>query len=165
MAKCSVRMKNTEAALRWIVGILQGRDIPFEVGGGFAASLYGATRELADIDLVTPEGRFSELLSDVKEHIKFGPAQYRDENWDLLLMTLCYEGQDIDIGGAYTARMFDRNTKEWISLKTDFSRTTPIEVYGLRIPVMKREDLVAYKKMLGREVDQVDLEQMAQAES
>jgi hypothetical protein len=152
-------MKNTEAAFRWIVGILNDHKIPFEISGGFAARMYGATRDLADIDLDIPEENFQDILPEVKKHIVFGPARYRDDNWDLFLMTLRYLGQDIDIAGA-KARMLDQNTRKWVALNADFSRTTPLEIYGLRVPVANKEDLIAYKRMLGREVDNIDIEQM-----
>ena len=58
------------------------------ISGGFAARLYGATRDLADIDIDIPEDRFAELIPQVKEYIKLGPARYKDDNWDLFLMTL-----------------------------------------------------------------------------
>lgn len=153
-------MKNTEEAFKWIVEILNKHKIPFQIVGGFSARLYGATRELADIDLDIPEDRFLELIPDVKDYIIFGPNRYLDENWDLLLMTLSYQGQYIDLGGAYKVKIFNKNKKEWISLKADFDKTNSMEVYRMEVPVIKKEDLIKYKTILAREVDKIDIEQM-----
>jgi hypothetical protein len=153
-------VRNTEAAFRWIVGILQNHNIPFQIGGGFAAQLYGATRELADIDFDIPESRFAELLPEVKQYIKFGPEQYRDDNWDLLLLTLSYEGQDIDICGAYEAKVFDQAQGQWMDIKDDFSTANKLTVYEIDVPIMNKGELIEYKTMLGREVDKIDVAQM-----
>jgi hypothetical protein len=152
--------KDTEAAFRWIIGILNEHKIPFLVSGGFAARLYGGARELADIDIDIPEDRFSEMLPDVSGHIKFGPAQYKDDNWDLFLMTLSYEGQDIDLSGALEAKIFDRSKGNWISVKDDFSHPTAMDAYDIPVPVISKEALIKYKKMLGREIDMIDVEQL-----
>jgi hypothetical protein len=153
-------MKNSETAFLWVVDILRKHDIPFQIGGGFAARLYGATRELADIDIDIPEDRFAEVISDVRDYIKFGPTQYKDEHWDLFLLTLSYEGQDIDLAGAYECKIFDEDKKEWVTISDDFTTARMMEAYGIRVPVMNREALIAYKKMLGRDVDKIDVEQI-----
>ena len=157
-------MKNTEAAFRWITKILQEHKIPFQIGGGFAAKMYGATRELADIDIDIPEDRFSELLPEVKKYIKFGPEQYRDDNWDLLLLMLSYEGQDIDISGAYEARVFDQNQHQWINSKDDFSTAARMTVYGVEVLIMNKDTLIEHKSRLGRDVDKIDIAQMTSNE-
>jgi hypothetical protein len=119
-------MKNTEAALKWIVGVLRAYKIPFQITGGLAARIYGAKRELADIDLTIPEDRMVELAGLVRENITFGPAQYKDEQWDVLLMTLNYEGQEIDID-TETVRMFDSQAGEWVASTTDVSKARSVE--------------------------------------
>ena len=85
--------KETEAAFKWIVGLLHTHAIPFRIAGGFAAHWYGSTRPIADIDIGIPDDRFDEIYEDVKEYVTFGPGQYVDEEWDLKLMTLVYKEQ------------------------------------------------------------------------
>ena len=33
-----------------------------------------------------------------------------------------------------------------------------MDVYGLQVPVIAKEDLIAYKKLILRDVDQIDIE-------
>jgi hypothetical protein len=149
--------KDTEEAFKWIVGLLHKHAIPFQIAGGFAARLYGSERELADIDIGIPDSRFDELYPDVKEYSTFGPAQYVDEEWILQLLTLKYKGQEIDIAGKDNSKIFDKETKTWVSASRDLSISEIREVYGLTVPIIPREGLIAYKKKLMREVDKADL--------
>lgn len=149
--------KNTEAAFKWIVALLNKHNIHFQISGGLAARLYGSKRELADIDIVMEEGKFGDLYPDVKEFVTFGPAHYRGDSWDLKLLTLVYEGQEIDIGGAESMQIFDSIQNVWVELPKDITNSKDIEVYGLTVPVISKENLIAYKKKLMREVDIADL--------
>ena len=149
-------MKDTKAALKWIVSILKSKNITFQIAGGFAARIYGSQRELADIDIDITDEDFKEIISEVKAYIIYGPDRYIDEHWDLKLMTLEYKGQVIDIAGE--ARIFDKGTGEWVKQKTDYDNNNPISIYGVTVPVIKKEALIAYKSKLLREVDRADIE-------
>lgn len=155
------KIRDTEDAFKWIINILQKHKIPFQIKGGFAARLYGVKRELADIDISIPENRFDELIPDIKEFIIYGPEQYLDEEWDIKLITLKYKGQEIDIAGAFEKKNFDKANKKWIATPCNFSNSVFMDVYGVKVPVMAKEDLVAYKKLIQREVDIIDVEALS----
>ncbi|MES2203470.1 MAG: hypothetical protein V4474_04065 [Patescibacteria group bacterium] len=150
--------KNTEAAFRWIVDLLQKHSIPFQISGGFAARLYGSQRKLHDIDIGIPDDRFEELLPELKQYITYGPAHYVDEQWDLKLVSLTYEGQDIDIAGRTTIKFFDTDTQSWAPAHQDLTKSETKEVYSLTVPVIPKAALIAYKKKLGRAVDIQDVQ-------
>jgi len=151
-------MKDTENAFKWIVNILQKHEIPFQIEGGFASRLYGSNRELADIDISIPENRFDELVPALKDFIIYGPNQYIDKEWDLKLITLTYKGQDIDIAGAYEKKNFDKGNQKWVKIPSNFSKSVYMDVYNLKVPVISKEELIAYKKIIARDVDIVDVE-------
>src|SRR3989344_318130 len=109
-------MKNTEEALKWIVNILRKHKIPFEIRGGFAAKIYGSTRELADIDVQIKNTKIESIILDIKNYVIFGPKRYKDRNWDLLLLTLRYKGQVIDISGLGSIKIFNKINKKWENL-------------------------------------------------
>jgi len=153
-------MKDTQTALRWITDILKKHHVPFQIAGGLAAIAYGSTRELEDIDIDIPEEKFSIIKDEVESFITFGPAQFKSDSWDLLLMTLNYHGQDIDLSGAHTTKIYDKQNRKWKKLITDFSKVNFINLYGVDLPVIPREELIAYKTALARPVDLLDVKQL-----
>lgn len=136
------------SALEWIAFILNRENIPFEITGGLAAHIYGAQRPINDIDIDIPEDRFDDLLPRIKGYITFGPGRYIDEKWDCKLLTLEYEGQEIDIGGAYETKLFDDISKSWKSCPADLSKAKIFDFEGLKIPVVDPKDLIDYKRLL-----------------
>jgi hypothetical protein len=148
-------MKDTESALKWIVEILMRNKITFQVTGGFAAKLYGSNRDLADIDICIKEDFFEQILPEVKPYVLSGPQNYLDEEFDVKLMTLEYQGQVIDIAGK--AKIFDKNKKQWIELELDFSNGNCLSIYGIKIPVITKEALIEYKSKILRDVDREDI--------
>jgi hypothetical protein len=149
--------RDTEKAFRWIVGLLKKYNIPFQISGGFAARVYGVDRELNDIDIGIPDDRFGELYFDVKDYLRYGPAHYVDEQWDLKLMSLNYFGQKIDIAGRTEIKFFDKESQSWVFGHRDLIKSEMKEVYGMMVPIIPQDALIGYKKKLLREVDIADI--------
>jgi len=154
--------KNTKEAFLWIIGLLQKHKIPFQISGGFAVRLYGSNRELNDIDIGVPDDAIDILYPDVKVYITYGPDRYVDEEWDLKLMSLKYKGQSIDIAGRDSIKLFDKESGVWIAGHRDFITSELKDVYGLVVPVIPKESLIAYKRKIIREVDIADIEFLTQ---
>ena len=150
-------MRDTKAAFEWIVDILRKHNVPFQVTGGLAARIYGSPRELYDIDIDIPGERFDEIMLDIEPHIIFAPYQFKDENWDLRLMTLNYAGQHIDISAAETIKICDAKSGKWCCDFSDLKRSVEKEVFGMSVPVTCKDDLLAYKSKLSRECDIKDI--------
>lgn len=146
-----------EKALKWIVNILKKHDVPFQIAGGFAAHIYGAKRAVNDIDLDIPEENFKTILPDIEKYITFGPDRFRDEKWDIDLIVLNYEGQMIDISGAYKAKIYNEKSKIWESYPAQFATAQIKTIYGVKVSVMSPKDLVDYKKILNGEHQKVDI--------
>lgn len=152
--------EKARAALVWITDLLRSNDVPFQVVGGLAARAYGATRPLYDIDLYVPEERLEQVAMLAAEYVVRGPRHQRDELWDVGFMALDYEGQRIELGGA-EGSYYDNQADCWRSAEVDFERPQVLEVLGVKIPLMPREQLIEYKRRLGRQVDLEDLEDLA----
>lgn len=152
--------RDTEKAFHWIIGLLEKNHIPFQISGGFAARVYGVIRELADIDIGIPDADFDSIISDVTPYLVHGPEHYVDEEWDLKLMTLCYEGQTIDIAGRDTIKIFDKGNKKWVPAHRDLTISESKEVYGRMVPLIPKDRLIAYKKKINRDVDKEDVRQL-----
>ena len=155
-------MKNTEKAFHWIIELLEQRNIEYKISGGLAARLHGARRELADIDIEVSDADVRNIAEDVKSYIIFGPARYIDENWNLELMTLNYEGQEIDIAGT-GAKIFNHKQKRWENCPGDVQTIEIKEAFGRKVPVESLDSLIAYKSILGRDVDLEDIRQLQEA--
>jgi hypothetical protein len=135
-------------------------NIPFQITGGLAAIFYGVKRSLADIDIDIPENYFPVIEAHVKDYIIYGPSQFQDETWDLMLMTLSYHGQLIDLSGAFYTKIFSKRTQKWQAAPTDFSKIETIQCFDLLVPVIAKKELIFYKKILSRPVDLIDIEKM-----
>ena len=157
-------MKNTEEALKWIVNIVRKHKIPFEIRGGFAAKIYGSTRELADIDIQIKNTKIESIILDIKNYVIFGPKRYKDRNWDLLLLTLRYKGQVIDISGLGLVKIFNKINKKWENLSFNPSRTIKKEICNIQVPVISVEDLIKYKNKLRRRVDLQDVKEILETQ-
>ncbi len=99
-------------ALRWIVGILDKHKVPYRIGGGFAAKIYGSPRPLNDIDISMPGKYLPAILPEISKYITFGPQHYLDGKWDCDILSLEYEGQEFDITDVDTLRMSNKEETE-----------------------------------------------------
>ena len=158
-------MKNTEEALKWIVGILQKHNILFRISGGFAARVYGSKRELADIDIGMEKDYFPQILEDIKDYLVSGPEIYKDDELNLFAATLTYKWQDIDIYPISALKFFNKKEKKWEDLQHTFSNIFFTEMYGIKVPIISRQNLIEYKNKLGREVDLIDVKEMLENKS
>ncbi|NNG17676.1 MAG: hypothetical protein HKM89_14460 [Gemmatimonadales bacterium] len=152
--------QNPERAFRWIVGILEDRAIPFLLVGGLAARAHGASRDLADIDFYIPGERFPDIVAAASEYVTAGPEHVVSEHWDITFMKLEYAGQPIEVGAADHVRIFSRPEGKWVPERVDLEDADVKEVFGLPVPVMTRERLLAYKQRLQRPVDLADIREL-----
>ena|SRR3990167_4969559 len=154
-------MEKAVNALIWIKNILETHRIPYQISGGLAAKAYGVQRELNDIDIDIPEEYFPLLASAVCPYITYGPANFRDESWDLMLITLDYEGQSIDLSGAFHSKLYNKQNSQWENCTVDFSQVRLLDIFGVQVPVISKENLIQYKKSLQRPVDLIDLQSLS----
>lgn len=147
-------------ALRWIVAILNKHSIPFQISGGLAANIYGSNRPLYDIDIDIPEDCYNLLIQDVSKYIIFGPALFQDNEWKLKLMTLKYEEQLIDLGGAYHTYIRNKLNQEWIHIPTDFNSAKFYTIDDITILIIDKYHLIEYKKIIARDTDLDDVAQI-----
>ena len=137
---------------------MKDHQIEFAITGGLAAKSYGSPRPLNDIDIDIHDHDFDKILDAVKPFVTFGPAHYQDERWDLRLMTLCHEGQEIDISGADNLKICDARTGQWQKSQTDFSQAKPREVFEILAPVVAKNELITYKSMLLGDHQKIDIQ-------
>lgn len=153
-------MRDSKRAFDWITNLLDDLGHPYIVVGGLAANIFGGNRPLNDIDLDVPKSALFEVAERSKSYVTFGPARYRDEQFDIELLSLRYAEQDIDLTAAENILLFDRQAAEWREVPTDLRAGELHEVLGRRVPVMSKNSLISYKRMISRDTDLEDISAM-----
>ncbi|HEX9504073.1 MAG TPA: hypothetical protein VF974_07225 [Patescibacteria group bacterium] len=149
--------ENIKEVFDWIVAILKRLGIPYHVTGGLAAIAYGSKRSLYDIDIDIPEEEFVRLSLEVEPYLTLVPGNFKDEKWDLTMMTIRYKDVDIDISGAYTGKIYNESQSAWIPYESDLKNTEQCELFGSIQPVISKQVLIKYKTILGRPTDLEDI--------
>lgn len=151
--------ERTVRALHWIVNILNENNIPYRVGGGVAAYVYGSTRPIKDIDISLSGKFFPTIIANLSGYKFSGPKHHTDSKWDCNYLSIDYEGQEIDISDIDTLRMSNKERTGWITTKDTYRKfeTRIIEIGGVNVSVIDPRDLVAYKKELDGDHQSVDI--------
>lgn len=150
--------EKTTNALKWITEILNRKNILYQISGGFAAKIYGSERPVNDIDVDIPEDNFKDILEEVRPYIKSGPRRINDGKWDMDIITLNFKGQEIHIGGAYDAKLSNKERTEWIPIPVDFSKIQKKGIEGILVNVISPEELIKYKQHLDGDHQIEDIE-------
>lgn len=150
--------QKTIEALKWMIGVFNHHNIPYRIGGGLAAKVYGSPRPLNDIDFGIPEKCFSIILPEISQYITYGPSRWNnDGKWDCELITLNYHGQEIDISGTETIKISNKERTEWMSIDKS-SDALDINIQGIDVRVMEPNELKDYKKELDGEHQLIDIQ-------
>lgn len=150
-------------ALRWITGMLTAEKITYQIVGGLAARGYGATRPIHDIDLFISESGLSRLYKRVEQHVLKPPERRQNEHFDLTRMVIEYKGQDIDIGVVEGAMIFSTEQGRWVPRMVALDDYTVLSIEGVTVPVIPLSRLLAYKRILGRDVDLQDIQETSRS--
>ncbi|UXI03434.1 MazG-related protein [Photobacterium sp. TY1-4] len=153
--------EQVKTALRWIKAILEQENIPYQIVGGLAANIHGGSREVADIDLYIPKSQVNNLLPHAGAYISKPLAHYVEECWDLEYFQLIYHNQKIEIGLLPGTKIRAAEGDTWFEVEANFEQSVPGSYDGVVVPVMPVVELVAYKKVLGREVDLIDIAELS----
>ena len=156
MTSLTEREECIAQALTWLIQQLDDR--PYSICGGLAAIAYGSQRELNDIDLFVPEADFARLVNELQPYVSKQAQRYQGEGWDLEYVQLIYAGIKIEIGNPKDAFILNASLNEWQPLNINFSSQSEVVLYGSKLSIMKREDLIDYKSVLQREVDIEDVQ-------
>jgi hypothetical protein len=145
-------------ALRMLLPVLQAQNVRYQITGGLAGNLYGSTWPLHDIDLDVVGADIPRLLSAltaIGAELTRPLSRLVDDEFDLELATVALAGVDVDISQVEDAYVFHRGTRA--PLITDLDRATTRTIEDLTVYVQPLDDLIAYKELLGRHHDLIDL--------
>lgn len=150
----------TIEALKWITRLLEDNKVPYLICGGFAAFVFGSKRAINDIDIFVPEEFFNHVVNLGKNYVSKPAKHYFEEaeGWNVKYVQFTHGETKIEIGSSKGVEIFDASSNEWVELEVDFSKIEYRSVYGMDIPLMAKEDLINYKRVLARPVDLHDIE-------
>jgi hypothetical protein len=147
--------------LDFLLPILGRGDYTYHITGGFAAHLFGATREVNDIDIALPQRDFLALSQELKSFVVEGPARVLAPPWDLWLTVLRIGEQMIDLSGDEEPRVLHKSTGEWVRIPENFETDVVVAWGGFNLRVQHPNDLAAYKSVISWNGD--ELKHMADA--
>lgn len=145
--------------LKQVDNTLKKNNIPFQVSGGLAAIAYGAKRPLYDIDIDVRKEDIPKVRQLFKDYITEDFYHLDDEHFDIWLMTLRIDGVGVDISQAQESYFVNKTGKK-IRMDGDLSKTKIVDIDGVEVPVQDKKELIAYKKIIGRDTDLIDIKQM-----
>lgn len=125
--------------------------VEFLLIGAYALAAYGYPRATKDIDIWLHAGEQNapRILSALR---RFGAPLEQTTAGDFL-----QEGTVLQIGVA--PRRIDLTTKiDGVRFEDAYARKMMVDIEGMRLPVISKEDLVANKLASGRPQDLVDVE-------
>lgn len=92
-----------------------------------------------------------------QEFVSKAAAHRQEEGWDLTYVQFKYEGVKVEVGNSDDPQIYDAGNQTWIPLNIDFSRYKTVQLLGIELPLMLKEDLIGYKSALSRPVDIEDI--------
>ena len=152
-----IESEKAKNALGWIINVLQNSKQPYQITGGLAAKFYGSNRPLVDIDIDVPNKTLAILFPVIKPFLIYGPERYKDDDWDILLATINYNDQLIDLSGADDGQIFDKKSNRWTSCEVDFSTAVETTIENINVKIIEKFSLIKYKSCLRRAVDLQDI--------
>ncbi|MCZ2722220.1 hypothetical protein O1D97_11370 [Marinomonas sp. 15G1-11] len=87
-------------------------------------------------------------------------AHYIEGSWDVEYFQLVFQEQKIEIGLSPGTKILNRKSNEWVELTTDYPKSIMRSYNGIEVPVIPISELFAYKGLLGREVDLIDIREL-----
>lgn len=152
--------------LRFLAETLKENSIEFQITGGLAAIAHGATRSLYDIDLEIYKADVERVRELFKEFIVEdwnNELEGPEDQFDVWIMKLTVEGVRVDINQVEETRIRSaEGDREWV-LQLTVMRTEQKTIEGIELPVQRKEDLIAYKEVIGRDTDLEDIRQIEAA--
>ena len=129
--------------------ILLNNKVRFLVVGAYAMGVYGYPRATGDIDI------WVEASSENSEKIHQSLSEFGAPLSEVTKTTFCEEGIVFQIGVA--PRRIDIITKiDGVDFNKAYSDKQKIEIEGIKIPFLSKEDLIKNKESTGREKDKLD---------
>jgi predicted nucleotidyltransferase len=148
--------------LKYVAEILNKNKIPFQISGGLAAMIYGSKRPLNDIDIDVCRNDIKKVENLFREYLIEPFFHLRDKNFDIWIMTFDIDGIRVDVTQAEKTYFVGKEGKK-IRMDAHPENAKIMNIEGINVPVENKEDLIAYKKIINRKVDLIDIKQIEES--
>ena len=160
--KIGLSSKQKEVLL-YVTQKLNRLNIDYQVSGGTAAILYGVSRETEDIDIDLHKFDIPKVVELFKEYVSEEYHHYSGtdgSDFDLWLLNLEISSVPVEFGQAEGAKIRASGSERWLDLPDTIGQATTIAVENHPIRIQRIDDLIQYKKILGRDVDKFDVAEL-----
>ena len=148
-------------ALKWIIDQFDQADINYALCGGIAAAAYGSQRPLNDLDFFVTDNDLARASAFDVSQLSRPLSNHIGDHWKLDFVAYEYSGIAIEITSPSRCSIRSTPSDPWQKIQVTFGETRSIVVLGTRVEVMDPYELIQYKSSLAREVDHLDIQQMA----
>jgi hypothetical protein len=139
---------------RDMLRILLENEVRFLVVGAYALGVYGHPRATADFDL------WVDAAPDNSKKLYASIGKYGGSRTAITEQTFTEEGIIFQIGVA--PRRIDIMTSiDGVRFQEAYANKTIVEIEGLQIPCISKNDLIKNKRSTNREKDKLDAEQLS----
>lgn len=148
--------------LVFLITSLRDSGVEFQATGGLAAIAHGAKRSLYDIDIDIYKRDVETVRSLFKDYIVEdwnNELEGPDSEFDVWMMTLNIKGVSVDISQAEGLRIKSKGG-EWRQQPETMEYEMGV-VEGISLPIQTKNSLIAYKQILARDTDLIDIEQIS----
>lgn len=148
---------NHERALHEMLDVLERLSIPYRLTGGVAGNLYGSSWPPHDIDIDVPRDALPRLTAALGDSVIAPVSRCVDEEFDVIVLKAMLDGVLIEL--VQVEESYHCVGGVWRASGGDLSCRQSLTWLGRAIWVQPLEEIIAYKRRLGRRADVSDLEQ------
>jgi hypothetical protein len=145
--------------LKRIVSTLKKAGIPYQISGALAAMIRGSSRPFKDIDIDIYKKDIQRVRDLFDEAKGKGVEHIQDTHFDMHLLHFDIEGVHIDFCQVEDC-YFKSPDGSQVIIQANPATAQEMNVDGVTVSVQDKEELIAYKKVIARETDLQDIEEM-----
>jgi|GEM_PF-484756 len=142
-------------AVRTLVDLFARLCIPYRCTGGLAGNFYGSRWPLSDIDIDVRGCDLPVVAAALGSNITMSPHRVVDDEFDIVLLKARVSGVEAEIIQGEEA--FINVGGVWERFDVDVNRAARVHWGGIDIPLIPLDELIGYKRKLGRQADVADL--------
>lgn len=144
--------ENHRKAIHILLDYLEQQSIEYQFTGGLAGNLFGSRWKLHDIDIEVHLESLYTIEKGFQPFVINSVHRYSDEEFEIWLLQLRIENIDVDINAVE-----DFIIKPAIKIETNIENAMDLLFENRPVKVQPLEDIIAYKKLLGRDKDVQEL--------